>query len=98
MVRLILALLPLLLSEVAFSQKKDTADRTGFNVSGIPVLNYNSDEGFGYGARVSFYSYARGGYNPYFYLIDTQVSFTTRGKKEVFVFLTHLFCLGRAIV
>lgn len=94
MALLILLLMPLFLNEVAFSQKNDHPGPTGINVTGIPVFNFNSDEGFGYGARVSFYSYSRGGYNPYFYLIDTQVSFTTGGRKEVFVFFDSPFLLG----
>ena len=57
-------------------------------------MKFNSDEGFGYGARASIYNYAEGGYNPYFYLTDTQVSFTTEGQKEVFVFFDSPFLLG----
>jgi len=94
MVRFLLLLMPLLLNEGVFSQENEDTRPTGFNITGIPVLNFNSDEGFGYGARVSFYDHSQGGYNPYFYLIDTQVSFTTGGKKEVFVFFDSPFLLG----
>ena len=49
------------------SLAQDTADGpTGFTFAGIPALNYNSDEGIGYGARASLYNHAEGGYNPYF--------------------------------
>lgn len=68
---------------------------TGYNITGIPVLSFNSDEGFGYGVRGSLYNYSSGEYNPYFYLIDTEVSFTTEGKKEVFVFFDSPFLLGK---
>jgi len=98
MALLILLLMLLFLNEVSFSQKKDYLSLTGFNLTGIPVLNFNSDEGFGYGARVSFYNHSQGGYNPYFYLIDTQIFFTTGGKKKFLAFLTHLFSLAKEIV
>ncbi|MBI1930376.1 BamA/TamA family outer membrane protein [Candidatus Poribacteria bacterium] len=60
--------------------------RTGFSVAGLPLTNYNSDEGLGYGANLALYNYASGGYSPYFYLTQAEVFLTTRGKDYAFLF------------
>ena len=57
-------------------------------------MNYNSDEGFGYGARLSLFNHAEGGYNPYYYIIDANVLFTTGGKKEFFIFFDSPYLLN----
>ena len=67
---------------------------TGFSFAGIPALNYNSDEGIGYGARASLYNHAEGGYNPYFYTIEANVFLTTGGRRQVFLFFDSPHLLG----
>ncbi|MGH1364643.1 MAG: Omp85 family outer membrane protein [Calditrichia bacterium] len=94
MSRLRLLIAMLLFHSLLLAQEQGNQTRKGFNITGIPVLKFNSDEGFGYGARASIFHHADGGYNPYFFLIDTQVSFTTESQKEVFVFFDSPFLLG----
>jgi len=94
MIRSIYLIVVLLIQPLLMAQEQQLPTPKGFNITGIPVLKFNSDEGFGYGARASIFSYGEGGYNPYLYLIDTQVSFTTEGQKEVFVFFDSPFLLG----
>jgi hypothetical protein len=38
---------------------------TGWQLSGIPAVNYNSDEGFGYGAILQLYHFGEAGKLPY---------------------------------
>ena len=74
---------------------QDTTDGpTGFTFAGIPALNYNSDEGIGYGARASLYNHAEGGYNPYFYTVEANVFLTTGGRKQFFLFFDSPHLLG----
>jgi len=42
-----------------FAQEKE---RTGWGWGGVPAINYNADEGFGYGVVGNVYNYAEGGY------------------------------------
>jgi hypothetical protein len=37
---------------------------TGWQLSGIPAVNYNSDEGFGYGAILQLYHFGEAGKLP----------------------------------
>ena len=76
-----------------FAQDADDGP-TGFTVAGIPALNYNSDEGIGYGARASLYNHAEGGYNPYFYTIEANIFLTTGGRRQFFLFFDSLHLLG----
>lgn len=86
----------LMLFSVAGAAAQPDATRQGprgFRVAGLPNLNYNSDEGFGYGARLSLYNHAEGGYTPYYYLVDANLFLTTGGRSEIFLFFDapHLF-------
>jgi outer membrane protein assembly factor BamA len=92
---LLLLFLICLSSQTIYGQGEQKTHLTGFNITGIPVLSFNSDEGFGYGARLSLFYHAQGEYNPYYYLIDTEISATTGGKKEAFVFFDSPFLLGK---
>ncbi len=51
---------------------------TGWAVQGLPLLNYNVDEGLGYGAMVMLVDRADGSYSPYRYSIVLQFFQTTR--------------------
>ena len=66
----------------------------GFKLAGVPNINYNSDEGFGYGARLSCFNHAGGGYNPYYYVIDANLFLTTGGRKEFFIFFDSPYLLN----
>jgi hypothetical protein len=73
--------------------------RTGWDVSGVPALNYNSDEGFGYGAEVSLFNYGAEGYNPYRFRLDLQIFLTTRGRRQGYLYadVPGLSERGRAV-
>lgn len=67
-----------------------TADRndrpTGWELSGIPAVNFNSDEGFGYGLIVHAFNYGDGTARPYRYTVQPQAFLTTLGRRDVSVF------------
>lgn len=58
----------------------------GWELTGIPALNFNADEGFGYGLVLQAYNYGDAGVRPYRYTIQPTVLFTTRGKRELSLF------------
>lgn len=71
------------------AQEVEAAGRdtpVGREWSGIPALNYDSDEGFGYGAILSLYDYGPGGFSPYRWSAQPMVFFTTEGRKQLSVF------------
>ena len=65
----------------------------GFKPAGVPNLNYNSDEGFGYGARLQLFNHGTGGFNPYRYVVDANLFLTTRGRKQFFLFFDSPYLL-----
>jgi hypothetical protein len=67
--------------------------RPGVQVTGLPAINYDSDEGFGYGAVVGIYRYGEGG-NLYLWALEPSIYFTTNGRREVFVFADAPFVFG----
>lgn len=54
--------------------------RTGWRVQGLPLLNFNSDEGLGYGARVMLVDAGDGTQAPYRHAVIAQFFQTTRGN------------------
>jgi hypothetical protein len=73
------------LSTAAGAQTVAPAQR-GWQISGLPALNFNADEGFGYGAIVQAFNYGNHGLRPYKYLIQPLVFLTTKGRRDVSVF------------
>lgn len=63
------------------------AEQTGWKFSGIPAVNYNADDGFGYGYIGSLFNYKDGGYKPYYLKINSYVLKTTGGKQIYSIFL-----------
>ena len=57
----------------------------GWEFVALPALNFNSDEGVGYGALVEAYNYGQG-VRPYRFVIQPTVLLTTRGRRDVTVF------------
>ncbi|MFP2909344.1 Omp85 family outer membrane protein [Pyxidicoccus sp. 3LFB2] len=55
------------------------APRTGWRVAGLPLVNFNSDEGFGYGARLLLLDAGDGSQKPYRHSVVAQFFQTTRG-------------------
>jgi len=70
--------------------------QTGWEITGLPALNYNSDEGFGYGLVLSLYNYGTGGYSPYRFTLQPLVFLTTEGRRDFTLFFDapHLLSGG----
>ena len=59
---------------------------TGWEPAGLPALNYDSDEGFGYGVLFELYNHGDGGYEPYRFTLQSTVFLTTGGRREFTLF------------
>ncbi len=55
-------------------------------ISGVPALNFDADEGFGYGAIVAISDYGAGAV-PYRYTLQPTVFLTTGGRRDITLFL-----------
>ena len=60
---------------------------TGRSITGLPALNFDADEGFGYGALIQLYDYGQGDVQPYRFSIQPTLFLTTRGRRDVSVFV-----------
>src|SRR5262249_23282135 len=58
---------------------------TGWEISGVPALNFDADEGFGYGAILELYNYGLG-VLPYRYTVQPTLFLTTEGRRDATVF------------
>lgn len=67
--------------------QQPVARPTGHSVTGLPALNFDADEGFGYGALVQYYDYGDGTAAPYRFSLQPTVFLTTRGRRDVTLFL-----------
>jgi outer membrane protein assembly factor BamA len=80
-------------SDSTMSKKKAEKVKTGWNVGALPVIGYNSDIGFQYGALANFYQYGDGSIYPkYFHSIYMEISRTTKGSgvNQLFYDSEHL--------
>lgn len=59
---------------------------TGWEFTGLPALNFDSDEGFGYGVILALYDYGPNGLLPYRTTFQPTLFFTTEGKRELTLF------------
>ena len=68
----------------------------GLEVGGVPALNFDADEGFGYGAIVELYHYGGDGRQPYEWTLQPTVFLTTEGRRDFTVFFDtpHLLSQG----
>ena len=57
---------------------QDSAAKKDWEWFALPALNFNSDEGFGYGALLDLYNY-RGGRKPYRLMIRPLLALSTKG-------------------
>ncbi|MEO7455901.1 MAG: BamA/TamA family outer membrane protein [Gemmatimonadaceae bacterium] len=60
---------------------------TGRVLTGLPALNFDADEGFGYGAIAQYYDYGSNGADPYRFSLQPTVFLTTRGRRDLTLFL-----------
>jgi outer membrane protein assembly factor BamA len=61
-------------------------ESTGLEIGGLPAVNFDSDEGFGYGALVELYQYGQRGLLPYVWSLRPTVFLTTEGRRDFTVF------------
>ena len=54
---------------------------TGFEMGGLPALNFDADEGVGYGAVAQLYQYGDGSRAPYQWMLQPTVFLTTEGRR-----------------
>lgn len=60
---------------------QDSTSKGDWEWFALPALNFNSDEGFGYGALLDLYNY-HGGRKPYRLMIRPLLAFSTKGKRD----------------
>lgn len=70
---------------------------SGYDVIAVPLVNFNSDQGFGYGAAGGTYIYGPG-YRPYRHALGAQVFFSSAGVQNHFVRYDGPHLLGPARV
>ncbi len=66
----------------------------GMQLSVLPALNYDSDEGFGYGVTGGIYQYGAGDRSPYVWSFEPIVFFTTEGRRAVSAIFDAPFVFG----
>ena len=90
----VVTLLTALVPRVSYAQ--EAPGPTGWEANGLPALNYDADEGFGYGALLELYNYGDGGYAPYRFTIQPTVFLTTEGRRDFTLFFDapHLLPSG----
>src|SRR5882672_2530890 len=69
----------------ATTQNAERKTAVGWEFVGLPALNYNTDEGFGYGVLAEIYNYGNG-LQPYKYTIQPTIFLTTKGRRDVVLF------------
>ncbi len=85
----VLALILCLAAPLTGTAQSDTTGApgaTGIEIAGLPALNYDADEGFGFGAILELYDYGREGLEPYRYTVQPKVFLTTEGRRDVTLF------------
>lgn len=60
---------------------------TGLQVGALPALNFDSDEGVGYGALAELYQYGDGTRTPYRWTLQPTVFLTTEGRRDLTLFV-----------
>ena len=69
---------------------------TGLEIGGVPAINFDADEGFGYGAIAELYQYGDGDLDPYLWTLQPTVFLTTEGRRDFTLFFDapHLLASG----
>ena len=86
----------LLFAPCAADAQQPATRATGRSVTGLPALNFDADEGLGYGALLQYYDYGDAGIEPYRFTLQPTVFLTTRGRRDVILFMDapHLLPSG----
>lgn len=83
-----LSIVPLLLAVGAAAHGQQPVARPmGHSINGLPALNFDADEGFGYGAIIQYYDYGTAGVEPYRFSLQPTLFLTTRGRRDATLFL-----------
>jgi hypothetical protein len=81
-------ILTLFLSALPFPlSAQEKTPPQGWEFTGLPALNFDSDEGFGYGVILALYDYGSSGLLPYRLSLRPEVFFTTEGRRDLTLFL-----------
>ena len=67
---------------------------TGLEVRGVPAINFDSDEGFGYGVIAELYQYGDGTRAPYRWTLQPTLFLTTEGRRDGYAFFDAPHLLG----
>ena len=59
---------------------------TGHILTGLPAINFDADEGVGYGAALEYFDYGYEGVQPYRFSLQPNVFFTSRGRRDLLLF------------
>jgi outer membrane translocation and assembly module TamA len=78
-------ILTIFIAGSAEGQRQQSLQSGRWEYVALPAINFNSDEGFGYGALVEAYRHAPG-VLPYRFTVQPTVLFTTRGRRDFTVF------------
>lgn len=70
---------------IAQAQQTEKPPPKGWEFVGLPALNFDSDEGVGYGALLEAYNYGSG-VRPYRYTIQPTIFLTTKGRRDFVIF------------
>jgi hypothetical protein len=81
----VLTLVSLSLSSGVSGQEATTPN--GWEFTGLPALNFDSDQGFGYGAILALYDYGPTGISPYRLSLRPTLFLTTEGRRDLTLFL-----------
>ena len=71
------------------------AAQTGLEVRGVPAVNFDADEGFGYGVVAALYQYGEGTAQPYVWSLQPTVFLTTGGRRDFTLFFDAPDLIGR---
>jgi hypothetical protein len=82
---LVAAVLAAAFAPVVSGQEPPRPQARGWELVGLPALNFDSDEGFGYGVLAEAYNYGNG-VQPYKYTIQPTIFFTTKGRRDFVIF------------
>lgn len=83
--RIVAALLALM-PAITHSQSQPTSQPVGWEVRGIPAINFNADEGFVFGVIPHAFNYGSGGARPFNDTLQPQAFLTTKGRRDVSLF------------
>jgi hypothetical protein len=62
------------------------AQPVGLEIGGVPAVNFDADEGVGYGAIVELYHYGSRGRMPYEWTLQPTVFLTSKGRRDFVAF------------